>query len=217
MRRIVLASLGLATTAFVPPKHEQQQEIAGVYEAEGIHPDGTAYKGRATLTRLGNVRYSIRFDMPNGVFRALCVRSRDRLGCGWGSSDAIVAAVMRPAGNGALVTWTSDAEATLGREVVAPDLVGVGVDPSGNDYTSTWHTASSGALERVTWTRRAGGVSTKYEGWGLREGSTLFAAFTQPLTGVAFYRIEANGTQLAGDWMDPLTPAAGRGSEILTR
>jgi hypothetical protein len=217
MRRILLATLALATTAFVPPKHELQVEIAGVYDAVGTHPDGSSYQGKATLTRISADRYSIRFDMPNGVFRALCVRSRDILGCAWGSLDGMTAAVMRPAGNGLYVTWVTDADAALGRETVAADQVGSGTDPAGNDYTSTWQTTAVGTLERVSWTRKAAGVSKKYEGWGLRDGSVLIAGFTMPNTGAAFYRIEANGALLSGEWMDPMTPQAGRGSETLTR
>ena len=217
MRRIALALLGLATAGFVPPKHDLQVEIAGVYEAAGTHPDGTAYQGKATLTRLAADRYAIRFDMPNGVFRALCVRSRDLLGCGWGSDDAITAAVMRPAGNGSSVTWITEAESGFGREAVAADLTGVGVEPNGNGYSATWQTASVGLLERVTWTRKAAGATKKLEGWGLRSGSSLIAAFALPLTGAAFYRIESNGTHLSGEWMDPMTPQAGRGLETLSR
>jgi len=205
MRRIVLASLCVATTAFVPPKRDVQVEIAGVYRAEGTHPDGSSYEGQATLTRLSAERYSIRFDMPNGVFRALCVRSLDLLGCAWGSTDTLTAAILRPtAGGGMVATWAGETNAELGREVLGPDLAG-------------WAFAKYGSLERVVWTATTNGVIHTKPGWALRSGPVVIAGFPMPLAGAAFYRIESNGRLLSGDWMDPLMPDAGRGTETLTR
>lgn len=215
MRRLAVFVF-LATTGFVPPKRDVQVEIAGVYDAVGKHPDGSTYAGKATLTRLSPDRYAIRFDMPNGVFRALCVRARDILGCGWGSVDAITAVVIR----GNTVTWVRDGNDAPGREVVTgvtSDLTGAGTDPTGADYTSSWQLTAVGPLERVTWNRKMGGASIQQVGWGLRAGPVVVAGFPMPLAGAAFYRVEANGTQLVGEWMDPLMPDAGRGTETLTR
>jgi hypothetical protein len=212
VRRLVPAILFLATAAFVPPKRDVRVEIAGVYRAVGTHPDGSSYEGQATLTRLSQDRYSIRFDMPNGVFRALCVRSSDLLGCAWGSANNLTAVVVR----GASATFATDASNELGRENVAADGSGAGVDPAGSSYTASWSFTKHGSLERVVWTRTVKGISQTQVGWGLRNGAILVAGFPMPLAGAAFYRIESNGTQLSGEWMDPLMPDAGVGTELLT-
>jgi hypothetical protein len=100
---------------------------------------------------------------------------------------------------------------------VTSDLAGAGTDPGGIAYTSRWELTSVGTLERVSWTRKLGGGSNKVLGWGVRTGSIVVAGFPAPLAGAAFYRIEANGSRLVGEWMDPMMPDAGRGTETLTR
>lgn len=217
MRRLSALGLSLATAAFVPPKRESAVEIAGVYEAVGTHPDGSTYRGRGTIARLAADRYEITFDMPSGVFRALCLRVRDVLGCGWGLGKDLTVAVWQQA-SGVQGLWTADSASAVFREESADPTLdapfrGKGLGPEGVGYDSTVSTLPYGVLHRVTWSR---GAHTSL-GWGIRAGSLLIAGFPSHSVGAAFYRIGPNGTTLVGDWMDPNAAVSGLGTETLTR
>ena len=217
MRRLLVIALSTATCAFVPPKRDALVEIAGVYEAVGTHPDGSTYRGKGTITRLGGERYAIRFDMPSGTFRALCLRMRDVLACGWGPSANVTVAVWQATGsvNG---IWSNEDDAGVGREELTGTTLdtpttGSGVTPSGDHYNASMSTTPYGALHRVTWVRGSKNV----QGWGIRVGNLLVAGFPYYSVGAAFYRIGLNGTSLVGDWMDPAAASSGLGTETLTR
>ncbi len=217
MRRLSVLSLAVATMAFVPPKRESAVEIVGVYEAVGTHPDGSTYRGRGTIARLPGDRYEITFDMPSGVFRALCLRVRDVLACGWGLGRDVTVAVWQQSG-GVQGLWSADQAPAVFREESADTSLdapfrakGMGAD--GVSYESSVSTLPYGLLHRVTWTR---GTQTSV-GWGIRSGSLLIAGFPSHSVGAAFYRIGPNGTSLVGDWMDPNAASAGLGTETLTR
>lgn len=209
--RWVAMALSVATMAFVPPKWDVLVDVAGVYEAHGTHPDGSTYQGKATINRLSpgpaGERYEIIFDMPSGVFRALCLRpstARDVLGCGWGSGNDLVVSIW----SGGSGLWTADGTNAVGRENLGH---GIGID--GVSYDATVSSTPYGAVQRVAWSRG----STQLLGWGLRSGPFLIAGFPAFRTGAAFYRIGLHGMSLAGDWMDPNMPMSGIGTESLTR
>lgn len=189
----ICAMLGLLCSGFVPPKRALS-DIVGQYRAVGAHPDGSAYEGKGTITRLSADRYEIRFDMPNGVFRALCLRDRDVLGCAWGSVRTLTVAIFRPAPGGLEVTHAHDGDTTTVREM-AP-LV---------------RTTPQGAFHRVEWEK-----AEPLSGFGLHVGSMLVAAFPRNDAGAAFYRILPGG-QLVGEWMDPNQSSDAVGNETLTR
>lgn len=186
------ALLFLLCLGFVPPKREVSVEIAGVYVANGTHPDGSTYQGRATLNKLSSDRYEIIFDMPSGVFRALCIRVREVLGCGWGSGNDLTVAMF----DGGSGVWTSDTS--------------IVVAPAGKDAVVIPHLRG---VMRVKWTRG----STTLDGWGILASPFIVAGFPSFRAGAAFYRIGPNGTTLIGDWMDPNMPDSGIGTETLTR
>lgn len=202
--------------AFVPPKRDTHVEIAGEYDAVGTHPDGSKYQGRGSIVRLGGERYEITFTMPNGVFRGICLRVRDVLGCGWGSGDDLTVAIWRD-GGGVDGVWTHDGAAAVGRESstgsLAAPFTARGVSPSGVGYDASVTVTPYGAVQRVLWVRGAETTT----GWGVRSGPFLIAGFPAHRAGAAFYRIGPGGTVLVGEWMDPNTPMAGLGSETLTR
>jgi hypothetical protein len=192
--RFVAIGLFVATMGFVPPKREVIVDITGVYAATGKHPDGSSYQGKATINRLPNDRYEIVFDMPSGVFRAICLRVRDVLGCAWGLGKDLTVAIWSGSSN---AVWTTDLNAAVTYE------------------TSTGATVApyAAAVQRVTWNRPTGPLV----GWGLAVDSYVVSGFPSFRAGAAFYRIGQNGTVLVGDWMDPNMPDAGAGSETLTR
>jgi len=216
-RAILCAAFGVLSMGFVPPKRDALPEIAGIYEAVGTHPDGTTYTGKGTIRRLGGERYEIVFDMPNGVFRALCLRLRDVLGCAWGAEKHLTVAVWRPTGAGIEGQWTADGDDAVGRESGAGDpfagtVVTNGVSLDGKAYLGDTRALASGAFYRVDW-RKPEYVG----GWGLRVGSTLVGAFPSWRAGAAFYRIGPGGVVLTGEWMDPQQSSVGLGTEVLTR
>jgi hypothetical protein len=216
MRRAV-ALLALASTGFVPPKRDLLADITGEFEVVGTHPNKSTYRGRATIVRLPGDRYEITFSMDSG-FRALCLRIRDLLACGWGAaSDHVAVAVWQQAG-GVTGLWTTDSVTSVGREdspmqTLDSPFGGKGIGPDGVAYQSSVWTSPYGALHRVTWSHNA--VETF--GWGIREGSLLIAGFPSHNVGAAFYRIGPNGTKLMGTWMDPTAALYGLGEETLTR
>lgn len=216
MRRLVLIALLVCNAAFVPPKRDALVEIVGVYGAVGRHPDGSTYAGKGTIKRLSNDRYEIIFDMPNGTFRASCLRVSNVLGCGWGSGNDHTVAVWRE-GAGISGVWANDASMAVGRESsnlsTLGAFTGAGLTPDGLAYDASVISTNYGAVQRVSWTRGA----AQHLGWGIRVGEFLIAGFPADRTGAAFYRIGPNGTTLVGDWMDPMTPFAGLGTETMTR
>jgi hypothetical protein len=217
MRRLVVVALAVATSAFVPPKRDVAAEVTGEYEAVGTHPDKSTYRGRATIVRLSGERYEITFHMDTGVFRALCLRVRDVLACGWGLGKDVTVAVWQQ-GSGVTGLWTADHVTTadaIGREESAMQTLDspFGINPDGVGYESSVSTLPYGALHRVTWAR---GAITSL-GWGIRAGSLLIAGFPSHSVGAAFYRIGPNGTSLVGEWMDPNAAPQGLGTETLTR
>ena len=216
MRRLGAIALLLGNVAFVPPKREDRVEIVGVYEAVGRHPDGSTYAGKGTIRRLSNDRYEIIFDMPSGTFRASCLRVANILGCGWGAGNDHTVAVWRE-GAGIAGVWADDASMAVGREssnlTTLDAFTGSGVTPDGLAYDASVTSTNYGAVQRVSWTRGP----AQHLGWGIRVGSFLIAGFPANRTGAAFYRIGSNGTTLVGDWMDPLTPFAGLGTETMSR
>lgn len=221
--RSIVALLGCACAGFVPPQRPLLAEIVGVYAAEGTHPDGSSYAGMGTITRLGSGAhgpYEVRFDMPNGVFRALCLRDRELLGCAWGAERNLVVGLWRTTLAGLAGVWTRDGRVELGRELGSGDpfvakVATVGIDTGGAAYDASLTAVPQGSFYSVHWTR-AGGL----HGYGLRVGSTLvgaFAAIPSAQAGVAFYRIGANGRQLIGAWTDPNQSSTNLGTETLTR
>ncbi|MGZ3424858.1 MAG: hypothetical protein ACXVEF_21145 [Polyangiales bacterium] len=205
--------------AFVPPKLRVEPEIVGVYENQGTHPDGSTYEGVATIERLGPSRYSITFEVPNGVFRAICVRDRDLLGCGWGSSGLGVALYRARAG-GLDGAWYREGDTSLGRERIAAatpeDEAGFdleGVAPDGASYSGRFVGVKIGSVRRVSWIRD--GATTW--GWAIAQGDVLVAGFPSASCGAALYRISPDGRRLAATWMDFSRPDLGTSTETLVR
>lgn len=216
-RGFACGALAFLCLGFVPPNRDALPEIVGVYQAVGTHPDGTGYSGKGTITRLGGERYALVFDMPNGVFRALCLRVRDVLGCAWGEGDLTVA-MWRPSALGLEGWWTRDGASGIARELgpVADPFAGParlsGVSLDGASYEGDTHATSVGAFHRVDWRK-----PEQTTGWGLRVGSTLVAAFPAAGTGVAYYRIARSGSELSGEWTDLDPSSTTVGTETLTR
>lgn len=215
----LLSIVGL--TGFVPPKLRLEPEIAGVYENQGTHPDGSTYEGVATIERLGPSRYSIRFEVPTGTFHALCVRDRDLLGCGWGSSGLGVA-LYRARSGGLDGAWFGEGDSALGRERIdgASPLDDQGFDlegtsPAGASYAGRFVSSSldQGAVRRVSWSRD--GQTTW--GWAIAQGDVLVAGFPSASCGAALYRISPDGRRLAATWMDFSRPDLGTSTETLVR
>lgn len=217
MRGFACVALSIGCLGFVPPKRGALPEIVGVYQAVGTHPDGTGYAGKGTITRLGGERYELVFDMPNGVYRALCLRVGEVLGCAWGGKDLTVA-VWRPTAAGLEGSWTRDGATGIAHEhgpsadpFAGPARV-VGVSLDGASYEGDTRASPLGAFHRVDWRK-----PEQISGWGLRVGSTLVAAFPAVGTGVAYYRISPSGAELSGEWTDLDPSSTTVGTETLTR
>ncbi len=225
------------TAAFVPPTHDQQLSIEGAWDAVGTHPDGSTYAGRANIIRLGGSgpgreRYELTFHMPNGTFRAICLRARDVLGCGWGVGGLGVGLYRRVsfAGEGGLDgTWFRDGDDEVGRERwTAHDADGLdgklttsGTSPSGQAYVGAAALGLGLGLSRdvrPVFVRR--GEET-IRGFGIAHsgpsGSFFVTSFPAHACGAAVYVIGANGGAIHARWMDFNTPSLGLGAETLTR
>ena len=217
--RAILAVTSLALTGFVPPKLQTDPEIVGVYANEGLHPDGTPYQGVATIIRLGPSRYQITFEVTNGVFRAICIRDRDLLGCGWGASG-LGAALYRARAGGLEGAWFREGDSALGHERIAAaapeDEEGFDLEGStaeGTQYTGRYVATKLTTVRRVSWSRA--GVTTW--GWAIAQGDVLVAGFPSASCGAALYRISADGRKLDATWMDFSRPDLGTSTETLVR
>lgn len=224
VRTTGLAAIALACVGFVPPKLARELEIAGEYDVEGTHPDGSGYVGTGTIARLGGDRYQITFRMPNGVFRAICVRSRDVLGCGWGSGQ-LGAALYRASSGRLDGRWFRDGDDALGVDVVSmPDLEDSGsfalegAAPDGSPHQGSFTIADWGAKGQTPGVRRLHGTRSgvAWTGWGVTDGKLLAVGFPAERCGAALYRIDGNGV-ITAIWMDRMTPGVGLGKETLVR
>lgn len=220
MRRTGAAVVALACVGFVPPKLAREPEIAGVYDVEGTHPDGSGFAGTATIARLGFERYRITFEVPSGVVRAICVRGRDALGCGWGTG-VLGAALYRASGGRVEGRWFRDGDEGLGVEVATAgdlDAAGVlatsGTFPDGTSYPGDLALGEGAppSLRRVRGTR----AGVAWSGWGVTDGTALAVGFPADRCGAALYRVEPGGT-LRAIWMDAAASAYGLGTETLVR
>lgn len=223
--RALLGTVSIAfLSGFVPPKLHVEPEIVGVYDNEGTHPDGSTYHGVATIERLGTSRYAITFVTPAGTFHAICVRDRDLLGCGWGSSGLGVA-LYRTKPDGLDGAWFREGDDALGRERIHSNTAATdddafdldGTSPAGATYdgrmVSTSLTAAPGSIRRVGFRR---GSETVW-GWAIAQGSALVVGFPSASCGAALYRISADGRHLDATWMDFSRPDLGTSTETLVR
>jgi hypothetical protein len=220
LARALLGTVSIAfLVGFVPPKLHVEPEIVGVYDNEGTHPDGSSYHGVATIERLGASRYAITFETANGTFHAICVRDRDLLGCGWGTTGLGVA-LYRAKPDGLDGAWFREGDAALGREHIrgagpndddAFDLDGT--SPTGATYDGRIVSTTVGSIRRVTYRR---GAETLW-GWAIAQGSALVVGFPSASCGAALYRISADGRHLDATWMDFSRPDLGTSTETLVR
>ncbi len=225
MRRTGAAFVALACAGFVPPKLAREIAVEGVYDVAGTHPDGSEFVGTGTIVRLGGERYRITFDVPGGSVRAICVRSRDVLGCGWGTGE-LGAALYVKTGGRVEGRWFRDGDEDVGVEI-APDgdlavpgaYAASGTSPDGTPYQGDFTldaVASGGAdppsLRRVRGTR----AGVAWSGWGVTDGAALAVGFPHERCGAALYRIDGRGV-LTAVWMDASAAGYGLGAETMVR
>jgi len=219
------AELREVEPAFVSPGvgSDDLVSIVGSYDVEGIHPEGTAYKGTGTVTRLGAQLYQMSWTTPQGTFHGLVHRRRDLLLGGWGYTQNQRAAVYRVDGTTLDGITMRTGTSSLGRELLnggGADHTGTftianGVDPDGAIYSGTMEGfVVTKEVRRLEW--HIGGQIRR--GYGVQEGSDFIVGYDDTgRAGPVRYRIGAGGATIVGVFLDPQMPHLGLGTETMTR
>jgi len=212
-----------------PKAHEL--DLVGRYAIKGAGPDGVAYKGAATLARIGGEMYRGTWTVGARTYEGTAFRDGDVLSCAWakkGSSFGVVAYLVKD-DNSLDGVWFMHSDDKLGKEVLvggSSNLTGTynikkGETPKGDKYQGSATFSLKSGVYQITW--KLG--SSVIKGLGLRNGDVLSAGFTEDFTigaegtsyGVLQYRITKAGSVLTGSWAQSSSKSPGVGTETMTK
>ena len=114
-------ALAVSLTIFASVAGAAEGDVGGVYDVLGKNPDGSSYKGTATIEVTSANTCRITWQTGSSSSNGICMRNRASFAAGYVLGDKVGLVVYEMQDDGSMVgLWTIADQAGVGSEVLTP-------------------------------------------------------------------------------------------------